>query len=302
MKSVYCAALFVLGLLTACGGDGGAKPPRDTILSREGCEPKAGGNPHAVTDRNGPYYHQVAVADSPDGASAAAATQLLDHASVPDGVRRADGTLLVYYINGEDGALWAARLQDTVATPIGHVWIDGIEAPVGAVDPDASLLANGDVRLTYLGDLGPPSATHQPGTICIADSKDGIHFTVRGRAIRFDDTVTTDPSLVQLKDGSWLMAVSQGQTTVLARSSDGLSFERAQTLTYGGVPELATLPDGRLRLYVCARGIESYLSSDNGLTWAHEGSVVRSVPGGKKIICDPSYVQGAGILLYKTAD
>jgi hypothetical protein len=37
------------------------------------------------------------------------------------------------------------------------------------------------------------------------------------------DTIT-DPSLARLADGSWLMAMSRGQQTVMARSADGVRF------------------------------------------------------------------------------
>lgn len=139
--------------------------------------------------------------------------------------------------------------------------------------------------------------------MCLAESEDGISFTVLGAALRFEVGVTaTDPSLTQLADGSWLMAVSWGQRSIMARSNNGLTFTRYDTLWVGGVPELATLPDGRIRLYVCAQGIVSFLSSDRGTTWQPEKTVVAPGTGGKKIVCDPSSVAAAGLFLYKTAD
>jgi hypothetical protein len=168
------------------------------------------------------------------------------------------------------------------------------------VDPDATAMPDGKVRLAYLGSFGPPGST-AAWAMCLAESSDGVNFRLLGQAISFTDAQTTDPSIARLDDGTWLMAVSQGQATVLARSSDGRSFARFAKLTFGGVPELATLSDGRVRLYVCARGIESYLSADKGATWQREGTVTNLTPA-KKIVCDPSLVAGTDLFVYKSAD
>ncbi len=74
-----------------------------------------------------------------------------------------------------------------------------------------------------------------------------------------------------------------------------------ETLTYGGVPELADAGGGRIRLYVCARGIESYLSADGGATWQRE-AVIATAPPPQRIICDPSRIAGTNLFLYKTGD
>jgi hypothetical protein len=92
------------------------------------------------------------------------------------------------------------------------------------------------------------------------------------------------------------MALSAGQQTVLARSGDGLTFVQSSRVTFGGVPELALRADGRVRLYVCARGIVSYVSADEGATWEAEATVVPG-PG---LLCDPSLVAGTDVFIYKT--
>ena len=79
------------------------------------------------------------------------------------------------------------------------------------------------------------------------------------------------------------MAVPAGTNTLLARSSDGLTFTAGERLTFGGVPELAALSDGRVRLYVRAQGIVSYVSADRETTWVREGTALN--PGG--LVCDP---------------
>jgi hypothetical protein len=97
------------------------------------------------------------------------------------------------------------------------------------------------------------------------------------------------------------MAISRGTSTLMGRSSDGLSFAQYDTLTFGGVPELALTADGRVRLYVCGSGsIQSYVSADSGSTWMFESTVMTSAIMGRRIVCDPSYVAGAGLFLFKT--
>ncbi|TAK75557.1 MAG: hypothetical protein EPO16_08740 [Dehalococcoidia bacterium] len=133
-----------------------------------------------VEDPNGPYGHQVAVAETADGVTLTGARQVLDHASVPDGVRLADGSLRIYYVNGAEGATWVASLDAEGATPIGPISINGASRPIGVVDPDAMLLPDGKVRLVYLGNLGPPrpvpvtgtSASRTPRTACGSPSSD----------------------------------------------------------------------------------------------------------------------------------
>ncbi len=284
-------------LLVACSA-----PREDApVVSREGCEPRptpGGGSP--VSDPNGPWSHQVVVARTTDGVTLEGARQILDHASVPDGVALQDGRVLLYYINAETGAIHVAKVAGETIEHLGAISIDDAAAPMGAVDPDAVLLPNGKVRLFYLGNLGPPQpGTGKPWYICAADSEDGVRFTLVGLTIQFADEQTTDPSVTRLGDGSWLMAASQGPKTVLARSKDGLSFEQYASVDYGGVPEVSSLKDGRSRLYVCARGIESYVSADRGATWTKEATNI--APNlGKAITCDPSWVPGANLFFYKT--
>jgi hypothetical protein len=214
-------------------------------------------------------------------------------------VRRGDGSVLVYYVNGAAGATWVARLAADSAQPIGPITVDGIARPVGVVDPDAQLLADGRVRLFYLNGFGALPGV--PRAMCSADSPDGVQFTTRGPAFTWTSgEMLTDPSVVRLADGSWLMAMSLGQQTVIARSGDGLAFAREATFSFGGVPELALAPDGSVRLYVCAAGIVAYRSSDAGRSFTREQTVVGPGFNGRPIVCDPSLVAGAGLFVFKT--
>jgi len=210
--------------------------------------------------------------------------------------------VLVYYVNGAMGYTWVGQTSDgTAVNPLGPITLNGVANPAGVVDPDAFRLPDGRIRLAYLAGLTAPS-NPAPRAICLADSADGVNFTVVGSAydIPAGDMIT-DPSLARLADGSWLMAMSRGQQTVMARSADGIRFTVYDTLMIGGVPEIAGLPDGRVRLYVCASGIESYTSSNSGQSWTREASVAPSGTLGARIVCDPSYVPDAGLFVFKIA-
>lgn len=296
---------FVCALVAGCGGSGRRQPTAPTPPSIPGssasaCAVAPNEAPGPVTDPTGPFFHQVVAARTSDGVSMRDARQVLDHASVPDGVRMSDGSIRIYYINGAEGAVWVARMDGDLVTPIAPISLDGVLRPRGVVDPDATRLPDGRIRLLYLSGFGA-SGSGTGRAMCLADSTDGERFTVVGAAVSFGagDT-TTDPSMVRLRSGNWLMAMSRGQTTVLARSADGAIFTVGETLSFGGVPELATTGDGRVRLYVCASGIESYVSTNDGTTWQREATVV--APGGSaRIVCDPSMVAETDVFLYKTA-
>lgn len=295
------AALVAVGT-NACGSSGSPTTPTTpptVAASVTGCEVTTStpGTPVGVT--GGPYQHNIAFGFSPNGTSVTGFTEVLAHASVPDGVRLPDGTIGVYYVNGETDGVWLGRLTGSTLTPVSAITVDGIVRPAGIVDPDATLV-NGRVRLAYLN--GFSGANNGKRAMCLAESSDGLTF--KSIAMAWDlgtNQNLTDPSALQLADGSWLMAISDGQTTRLARSSTGLSFTQYATVTSGGVPELAPTSDGRVRLYVCSGGILSYVSADAGSSWTREGTVVPSNTLGRTISCDPSYVPAAGLFIFKTA-
>ncbi|NJD11394.1 MAG: hypothetical protein FIB01_13470 [Gemmatimonadetes bacterium] len=288
-------ALLAGGLL-ACGHGN----PAEVMPEPAACATGAPVPGTPVNDPSGPYYHQVVVARTADGITIHDPKQVLEHASVPDAVRLADGRVLVYYVNGARGAVWVAELTaDTARVPQPIVVGDVIE-PGGIVDPDAFLLPDGSVRLYYLNGFGPPGSGAERA-ICAADSRDGVHFAAGRVALPMQSTeLLTDPSVVRLGDGSWRMASSLGQRSILARSADGLSFTRTGSFENGGVPELGLAPAGRLRIYVCAQGIVSWLSGDGGQSWSREATVVPPNTLGKRILCDPSLPPGAGLFVFKT--
>lgn len=305
-----CAGAISAGILITGGqacrssNEALASPAAPTSTSppqpQDICSPSMSSSGGPIDDMNGPYYHQMAVARTSDGLTMRDHRRVLEHASVPDGVRLPDGSIRVYYVNGADGSVWVGVLSDSAFSPIGAISINGVSRPQGVVDPDASMVG-GRVRLAYLSGFGPPAAG-ATRAICLADSQDGVNFIVVSRAFYVTTgELLTDPSIIQLRSGTWLMAMSNGNQTVLARSGDGLSFSEYARVSYGGVPEITTLADGRVRLYVCASGIESYVSSDEGGTWMREGTVMTGEPTGTRLVCDPSVVVGTDRFVYKTA-
>ena len=294
------------------------------------CE--SGGSDHDPAP-GGPYFHQVYRAHSGDGLDFAPENQLvLDHASVPDAVLMPDGSTLLYYVNGltEQHGIWVATQSPEGAWGvIDCVRLDG-EFNGNAVDPDVILLDDGRLRLFYYEGrfVGPRplSGEEPPHPIYSAVSRDGVNFSVEARLLAVEGV--TDPSVVRLPSGAWLMALSQGPRTLLAHSQDGNTFQlrgdpiklggvlelalsqgprtllahsqdgntfqlRGDPIKLGGVLELALLPGGRLRLYVSAMGIKSLISEDNGVTWTEEpGTRLSSRDGG--ILADPSLISSNG--------
>ena len=294
-----------LAVLCACSVNG--DPPSVVPTAAPNPQPAAACYPTTSTgtaplrDPNGPFFHQVAIARTTDGTVLSGARTVIDHGSVPDGVRLRNGDVLIYYVNGASGgATWVARLSGDSVQAIGPIVLHGVTAPTGVMDPDAVLLPDGRIRLAFYGGFGPPTSDQQRA-MCIAESLDGISFSSRGAALTFPTTEPlTDPSLLALGDGNWLMAISRGQQTIIARSTDGVVYTRDTTLGFGGVPELALAPDGAVRLYVCAGGIVSYRSTDAGRSWTREGTVIGPGFNGRPIVCDPSLVAGAGWFVFKS--
>ena len=312
MRLTLALICTTIALAVACGGGGSPAAPTTstttsttststlpipTTTTGPGCTIVASTAGTPITAPSGPYYHNTAIALTSNGLAVTSATDALAHASVPDVTLLPDGSIGVYYVNGETDGIWLARVNGTSATPVSAIKIDGFIRPQGAVDPDAYLTASGKVRLTYLFGFSSGS-NHR---ICMAESSDGVNFTTLGLSMTFSGQTETDPSVAQMPDGSWLMAVSRGTSTMLARSSDGLTFTEFSQVSYGGVPELATLSDGRVRLYVCStNGLSAYASSDKGSSWTSEGSVSGASIPGRPGVCDPSALLSRNLFVFKT--
>ena len=198
---------------------------------------------------------------------------IIDGASVPDGTVGLDGNLWVYYVNGTAGThgiFVSAQQADGTWQVQDCLKLDGVFNG-NAVDPDIVRLDDGRYRLYYFEGyfVSPPPpdfANEIPHPIYSAISEDGINFEVEGLA--FELPTITDPSVVQLPDGTWLMAMAYSGQTALAKSEDGLSFTAMNPIEDGGIPELSLDADGNVLLW----GRSQWLSADGGLTWQITGA------------------------------
>ncbi len=223
------------------------------------------------------YGHQIYLTTSPDGLTFDGdGALILDHASVPDLVLGPDGRLWVYFVNGEPGkhGIFAARQGEGGDWEVlGCVTLDG-QFNGNAVDPNVTRLPDGRIQLVYFeGSFvgGPKPGPDAPHPIYRAVSEDGLRFTVQERLIAAPGV--TDPSVVRLSDGSWLMALQRQGTTLLARSADGAAYELLETTFQDpGIGDLGVLPDGRVALYLS----QIHVSADGGQTWE---TVPGRVPG-----------------------
>ena len=247
------------------------------------------------------YDHRVMRTSSSDGITFERESELIiDHASVPDGVIGPDGAQWVYFVNGEPGqhGVFAAReLAEGEWEIIDCVRIDGVFEG-DAVDPDVVRLADGRYRLFYfLGHfVTPVQAADNLHPIYSAISEDGITFTIEEKLIEVEGI--TDPTAIELPDGSWLLAFARAQegNTLLAISPDGYDFTLTDHIFEGGgIPELGLLADGTVVLYTR----QMFISNDNGSSWeATDGFV----PGGG---ADPSLVplpDGSYFFYFKSFD
>jgi hypothetical protein len=178
------------------------------------------------------------------------------------------------------------------------------------VDPNLVQLQDGRYVMTYMrGNFGQANPEQVP-TIYSAWSYDGVYFfdpQVLFKPASSNNAdgspVVTDPSLVQLKDGSWLLAVSNpsAASATLYASQDGLNFTAKGVTLATFSPDLQVLPDGRVRIHYAdgpAGGIASKISADGGQTWTNEAGVRKSGAG-----FDPSVFQladGSWRMLFKT--
>lgn len=228
--------------------------------------------------------HHIYRAVSPDGkAFVGEASPVLQSASVPEAVLGADGRIWLYFVNGQSGyhgIFLAQGSAEGALEIVDCIKLDGQFDPT-AVDPDVVRVNDGRYRLFHASFGGPTqSGSRQTGPmIRQAVSDDGTHFTVEGVL-----APGTDPSAVQLADGSWLLAIPRGDKgTDVYHSADGAQFDLlTQVSDARGMPDLVLLPDGQVRMYVGGGEFAAFLSNDGGQTWTQESGVSLMV-GGKPV-------------------
>jgi hypothetical protein len=238
----------------------------------------------------------------------------------PDIIQLADGSWRLYI--GEEPETAGASLDIFTATSTdGLTWqLDEEPSLRGGTFPDALVLANGQIRLSY----------QSAQTIVSAISSDGTTFqTESGRRIQpslpEDADSVRAPTTIRLSDGSFFMVyvgVKKGapSTTALnqetdvfvaARSTDGLAYTKEDVILDGTElpfdgfldgPDLYATNDGILHLRfwtsggretIAQSGQFEMTSTDNGTTWSEpslflssaRGDDERGVLGG-----DPTYL------------
>ena len=258
----------------------------------------------SIQDPNGPSFHQVAIARSTDGLVwQTDARIIIDRASVPEGVRLADGRWVIYAVDGSGlggpGLVYAESKDD------GKTWTCG-KVNVPGADPDVVMLPDGRLRLYYVEF---PTATGQPmpqpdkpNRVRSALSSDGKNFTVE-EGIRIEGVNYTDPDVIRVGN-EWFMYISTGTTAWAARSSDGLKFDLAgKANESGAVSGSYVFPDGTLRHYFCSRGgILSGISTDGASPWKQEAGCRIEQNPNWRIVCDPSILsdsQGGYWMVFK---
>ena len=202
-------------------------------------------------------------------------------------------TTYIYYDPGSPTSHPASIFQITQAadgswinaTPI---TIDGalLNAPA---DPDVTVLSNGTYLLAYTTLVQNSGGQPAPGVaIMTAVSTDGINFTDAQPAFTIPSSQeVSDPSVVQLANGSFLMSVGNFSNPI---GHQGVSFYISQdgrnytstgvTLTQSDIsPSLLLLSNGDIRLYTTGPGgIVSFISINDGQTWTQETGLRLAMP------------------------
>lgn len=230
-----------------------------------------------------------------------------EHASVPtvvevtkDSPAGHTGTLLLYFVDFSGAARSPAETISMATSRDGRQWsakrsivIEGKANRGGTVDPSATELPDGRIRLFFLGpdavgmDPAREAGDHK---IYSAVSEDGVNFRVED-GVRFQAPGITDPDAVRV-GGEWFLFLSRGRETLLARSKDGTTFTQDSAFNFqmGGVPGAVALADGRIRVLATTRpGIVSALYTPGAAIVPEEGE--RILRGDAQMVADPSCIR-----------
>ena len=220
----------------------------------------------------GPNCHSLHVAYSENGGNSynQIAEGIISSASVPDAVRF-KGKNLIFYVNGDfdNHSIYVSEIGNDGKSPkvLGPITLDG-KIIKDAVDPDLIVTLDGKLRLFYyVGLFTKPVTYPKPNKFYSAISDDGINFKVEGVVAELDNS--TDPTVVELKDGSYLLAIPQGKELKITifRSLDGYKFQKISSIR-GGIPELAINSNGDPEiLFQDQHGMVRQTSTDFGKSW-----------------------------------
>ncbi|MSR29644.1 MAG: hypothetical protein EXS03_08745 [Phycisphaerales bacterium] len=264
----------------------------------------------------GPVTHDLRSASSADGliwVKDNLDEPIIEAASVPCLISRVENgndVLRSYFVDACDtpehistivstdgGATWSARepIVVTGATTLKEV------------DPCAIVMGDGSIRLYYYATAENPGG---PGShpIDLAVGLDGVNFARVGTAFAMEGLV--DPDVFAVADG-WIMHVMALESgTVVAHSTDGLSFTQVGMLSPAnyGVTAPVRLSGGGFRMYGFGQGVGGQdtfysMTSPTGLAWTLEPGVRLDAPSDREIT-DPFVVGlpgGGWKMIYKTS-
>lgn len=258
MTHCLIQGMFVTGFLSFC----------PSLLYSE--QPS---RPQPMAQYNHPYYDEVWGAISEDGENFTVLPgPFFRHASVPEILElnqdlktQKAGTLLLYFVDFNERPGPGQEQVSVSSSQDGRQWgsaenisITGKPYEGAAVDPSVLQLEDGRLRMYFFGAelnaLGDPASHEGPHKIYSAVSDDGLHF-ITEPGIRFEAQGITDPEVI-FTGKEWLMFLSHGRETLLARSKDGLQFTQDETVYFqeGGVPGAVVLPDGKIRVFLSRFG------------------------------------------------
>jgi hypothetical protein len=269
--------------------------------------------------------HKVYVTRSSDPESFEDSTEIVfEKASVPDVVLLTqdseagdEGDLLMYFPSFENvHSPDEEQIAYSRSTDNGVTWseresitMEGNDDIGTAVDPSLVQLSDGRLRMYFYGSeftQGDPAQSAGDHSFYSAVSSDGVNFTVED-GVRFAAEKITDPEVVQ-HNGRWIMYISRGPETLIATSSDGLTFAlEDEEWDGGGVPGAYVDDDGDVHLYGCGQGGIATQESTDGITFSESTEPVtalRSEDTTTPAICDPAPVllpDGDVLMVYKKA-
>ncbi|OGN91562.1 MAG: hypothetical protein A2Z70_02555 [Chloroflexi bacterium RBG_13_48_17] len=144
-----------------------------------------------------------------------------------------------------------------------------------------------------------------PNAICSATSTDGVNFT-EDPGVRFAHpgySSVTDPDVVRLNNGSWLMFGSLGTSLLKATSpvsDNNFTIDESFSWDQGGVPGSYNF-NGTVKTCVCHQsGIAAATYDQETGNLSYSGLALNAPPGGG-MICDPSVIEvdGQYLMFYK---
>jgi hypothetical protein len=171
-------------------------------------------------------------------------------------------------------------------------WSSPWSFTTGAAPPPQPTPPLGEViRLYYAAYV----LTGGPNDIRSATSTDGINFT-EDPGVRFSQpriSSITDPDVVRLNDGSWLMFLSLGTDLLKATSptSDGaFALNASFNWNQGGVPGSYNF-NGNVMTFFCYQGGIAVATYDQGTGTLSYSRVALNAPPDGGILCDPSAIK-----------